>query len=171
MATPKGTAKRGRINPKPMNRSSNTPPTLELFKGLQALSATTFPKVCRCCNRVYETLDEYLKSTQDLPDSSGLKASYDDSGQPAVDLFRNCICGSTLMDQFSERRDLSPQGINRREKFANALALLERHGMKAQTARKELIQFMRTGHSETLEAMGLRTKKHSRPTKSSPASS
>ncbi|MCK9987662.1 MAG: hypothetical protein AzoDbin1_04134, partial [Azoarcus sp.] len=38
-------------------------------------------------------------------------------GQVIVELFRNCVCGSTLMDCFRDRRDTSEAGLRRRARF------------------------------------------------------
>jgi len=78
----------------------------ELVRGLKALAETTFPKRCRCCNRVFNDVADYVMQTEAMPNGrNGLKQSMDDDGKVIVDLFRNCPCGSTLMDSFGDRRD------------------------------------------------------------------
>jgi hypothetical protein len=89
-----------------------------LFNGLQELTIGAFPKTCASCGRVYEDLEQFLAQTLAINERSGLKASVDDDEQPVVELFRNCICGSTLMDFCRSRRDESEKGQRRRETFA-----------------------------------------------------
>jgi hypothetical protein len=121
-----------------------------LYAGLQAIAATSFPKTCHTCGRVYRDADEYFSAT--LPvglESSGLKQALDD-GHPIVELYRNCACGSTLMDFFGDRRDVSPAGLLRRQRFGELIAYLGCHGVEAALARGELIKVMRGGQSEVL---------------------
>ena len=81
----------------------------DLFKGLQALAKSDFPKKCSTCGRTFNTAEEFIQQTELIrPEISGLKQSIDDEGLAIVELFRNCPCGSTLMDAFNNRRDMSP---------------------------------------------------------------
>lgn len=129
---------------------------LDFFKGLQALSDSSFPKKCGNCGRIFQTTEQYLEETQALSSGSGLKASYDDSDQSILEVYRNCICGSTLMDFFSDRRDLSEKGLKRREIFQKILNFMETKGVSMQEGREELLKFMRNGKSELLEKLGIR---------------
>ncbi len=121
-----------------------------LYKALQALSNLSFPKECATCGKRYETVDEFVFETQALKKSSGLKEE-EEGGQIIVELFRNCICGSTLMDEFRNRRDLSLAGIKRREKFGELLDRLIDLGISYETARRELIKVMHGGGSPLLK--------------------
>ena len=123
---------------------------ISIYKGLQALSNSSFPKKCAMCGKRYETVDEYLLETQAIRQSSGLKESFDDDDNPTVEVFRNCVGGSTLMDVFNNRRDLSPVGLNRRKKFAELLDRLTNAGFSAETAREELLKIMRGESSQLL---------------------
>lgn len=72
-----------------------------IVAGLRQFEASAFPKHCACCAREYASATEFIAATQALPsDCSGLKLSQDDDGNPIVELFRNCDCGSTLMESF-----------------------------------------------------------------------
>ena len=102
------------------------------------------------CGKCYETVDEYLSETESIKKSSGLKAALDDDKNPTVEVFRNCVCGSTLMDVFNNRRDLSPVGLSRRKKFGELLDRLTNAGMSAKTAREELLKIMRGENSKLL---------------------
>ena len=70
-----------------------------LFAGLQELAAGAFPKRCANCGRLYANLRQFLEETVPVaPQRSGLKASLDDDDRPVGELFRNCVCGSTMME-------------------------------------------------------------------------
>ena len=133
------------------------PQTNELFKGLKALSDTAFPKRCANCGAEYATAEDYIKKTEDLFGQSGLKKGYDDDDNPIVELFRNCVCGSTLMDCFNDRRDVTESGLKRRELFGKLIVLLESKGIETPIARKELIKVLRGEKSELLEKTGVGT--------------
>jgi hypothetical protein len=133
---------------------------LELFKGLRALSDSSFLKRCGNCGRIFETTDQYLRETKGVARGSGLKASFDDDDKTILEVYRNCICGSTLMDFFSDRRDLSERGLKRREIFETILNFLLKSGVPVQEGREEILQFMRTGESKLLERFGVKGKVH-----------
>ena len=92
----------------------------ESLKGLKPLPLK-FPRKCANCGRVYQTEAEFLEQTKGIKGGrSSLKEAEDDDGQVIVEVFRNCVCGSTMMDEFHSRRDNSPEGIKRREAYAKA---------------------------------------------------
>lgn len=118
--------------------------TDQFFKDLHALAKSAFPKRCANCGRVYETAEEFLEKTQAIsPERSGLKSSTDENGAIILEVFRNCICGSTLMDCFSDRRDISSAGLARRKKFGELLEFLVTQGLEYNTARTELLKVLR----------------------------
>lgn len=124
----------------------------ELFAGLRELAESSFPKHCRNCGREYRNSAEFLTATQPLrADSSGLKQSRDDDDQVIVDLFRNCVCGSTLLESFWNRRDLSEDGIKRRMRFQDMVDKLGTMGCPAETARGELLKLMRGQTNDLLK--------------------
>ncbi|MBI5007060.1 MAG: hypothetical protein HZB95_08025 [Nitrosomonadales bacterium] len=83
----------------------------EFFAGLRELVDSAFPKRCANCGREYRNAAEFLAATKPLrSNASGLKQSHDDDGRTVVDLFRNCVCGSTLLESFWNRRDLTRDG-------------------------------------------------------------
>lgn len=93
----------------------------DLYKGLKAQSELSFPKICNtCCNR-YENIEEFIDQTETIRQSSGLKEDLDDEDSVIVGLFRNCTCGSTLMDEFTDRRNLTKSGLARRKKFGKII--------------------------------------------------
>lgn len=113
------------------------------FEGLQALAAAAFPKHCNNCGRVYHTADEFLQQTQAIRQSStGLKQGFDDNNIAIVEAYRNCYCGSTLMDFFTDRRDVSDAGQHRRQLFNKLLPHLQEKGMDRAEARAYLLRVL-----------------------------
>jgi len=126
----------------------------ELVRGLEALAETSFPKRCKCCGRSFENVADYVMQTEAMPNGRRcLKQSRDDDGKVIVDLFRNCPCGSTLMDSFNDRRDTSPKGEARRTRFAELMTYLISRGLAEGIARTELLKVMRGLPSEILTAI------------------
>lgn len=130
------------------------PPALRdqvLLAGLRELSASAFPKRCATCGRTYDSVQDYVartaaagRSTSGDPQSAtGLKQAVGDDGATIVELFRNCECGSTLIDFFADRRDASPQAVARRARFSELLDYLEQRGLERLHARDELLKVMR----------------------------
>ena len=103
----------------------NTSHDHTLYEGLRELAASVFPKHCGTCGRTFETADAFIREAQSIrPEISGLKSVEDDDGSMIVELFRNCPCGSTLMDAFNDRRDLSDKGLKRRQRFGELIDYL-----------------------------------------------
>src|SRR4030066_1393665 len=127
----------------------------ELYNGLQFMRASAFPKKCPTCGKIYETADDFFRLTQSLRGASGLKHSLDDDDRSLVELFRHCICGSTMMEEFRDRRDTSEMGLRRREKFGQLLELLKNSGMDAKIGREELLRVMRVENREILHNLGV----------------
>ncbi len=126
----------------------------ELFRGLKSLSQTAFPKKCPTCGRVYENEEQYIAATEAVrPAKSGLKESFDDDDNQIVELYRNCVCGSTLMEFFGDRRDNSPNGVKRREIFGQLLDLLVEDGVDPEVARLELLKKLYGKKSDLLDKM------------------
>ncbi|MFH0934127.1 MAG: oxidoreductase [Pseudomonadota bacterium] len=123
----------------------------DIFAGLRELADTAFPKRCRFCGREYSNSAEFLAATRPIkPDASGLKQGHDDEGHPIVELFRNCVCGSTLLESYWNRRDLTDNGIMRRKRFHDMADKLVAAGYTQETARSELIKFVRGQPNELL---------------------
>lgn len=131
----------------------------ELFNGLKALAESAFPKKCANCGRIFESADQFLFETKEINElTTGLKQSEDDDGTKIIEVFRNCPCGSTLMDFFSNRRDLSKAGEKRREKFEELLNFLSENGLDRKTARTELIKVVQGEKSDVLSKINPPTK-------------
>ncbi len=130
----------------------------QLFADLKALSDSAFPKQCSTCGRGYDSPQDFFEHSIAPTFGSGLKKSWDDDDNTVVELFRNCECGSTLMDFFMDRRDGSARGVKRRTVFGRLLDTLEKRGLTRDIARQELIGVMNGNQSESLEALGIRLK-------------
>ncbi|QTQ38927.1 Uncharacterized protein ToN1_48325 [Aromatoleum petrolei] len=130
---------------------------VELYAGLQELAAGAFPKHCRACGRCYRDVEDYIAQTQRVASGkSGLKQSVGDDGCVIVELFRNCVCGSTLMDCFRDRRDHSDAGMRRRTRFGAFIEVLVSRGIERSRARVELLRILR-GQPSALFAARSRT--------------
>ncbi|MCC6543641.1 MAG: oxidoreductase [Nitrospirae bacterium] len=127
----------------------------ELYSGLQFMKASAFPKKCQSCGKVYDNANDFFIQTQSLRGKSGLRHSLDDDDKSLVELFRNCICGSTMMEECRDRRDTSEMGLRRREKFGQLLDLLKNSGIDAGIAREELLRVMRGEQSDVLHHLGV----------------
>lgn len=114
-----------------------------------------FPKVCRSCNRRYESFEDFIESTVDVSGKCGLAEYPDKARSCRVGIFRNCECGSTLLVVCLCRRDESAEGDMRRLNFDKMLDIYEKAGLDRDAARRELRKVMRGGKSTMLESVGL----------------
>ena len=132
--------------------SKRTPEELEqLYQGLRSLSRDSFPRKCPKCSKVFASEEDFLgKETRPVYDCSGLRQTRDECDRPMVEVFRNCTCGSTLLELFKERRDRSSAGKRMRKKFGQLLALLQSAGIDENVGRRELLRILRGEKSEIL---------------------
>lgn len=138
---------------------------LSLYKNLQALSDLSFPKQCKTCGQRFETVEEFISQTESLQRSSGFQEGVYDDNRIILELFRNCTCGSTLMDEFNNRRNLSPAGIKRRKKFEELMERLTKSGVPPETIRRELLQIMGGEGSKLLKVKPMSGKKRTQTPK------
>jgi len=116
----------------------------DLFFGLREFSKSAFPKSCECCGKEYRNLVDFLSFTKPLSaDSSGLKQEQDIEGHILVDLFRNCTCGSTMLEIFLNRRDVSVEGGLRRLQFQDKFEKFVAMACLAETGRDEWLRRLR----------------------------
>jgi hypothetical protein len=128
----------------------------DIYNGLQALADRNFPRKCVSCGRVYATVEEFLSQTKGLAHSSGLKSATMES-TTVIELYRNCPCGSTLLELFGDRRDSSEAGAERRERFGRLLEMLGlQFGLNREEARMELLKILRGQRSPLLEHLGIK---------------
>ena len=132
-----------------------------LLNGLCELSKTAFPRKCESCGRIYASFEEFIIETKQLKGRSGLMENLgcpEEGDDPIVELYRNCICGSTLLEFFQNRRDTSESGQRRRDIFEKLCRRLVELGLSREDARKELLQLLRFEKSPRLESMGIHLK-------------
>jgi hypothetical protein len=126
-----------------------------LFGDLVALEENSFPKKCETCGMIYHTVEEFTAKTVEINGRTGFKSSEGDEGEAVIELFRNCHCGSTLLDFFADRRDLSAKGDSRRKAFDKVLNHLVEQGIELETARNELRYYLKHKKSKLLEGLGV----------------
>ena len=133
---------------------------LELYQGLKALSDASFPKKCASCGRQFGSLNAFIRETQSVSKGvSGLKRSLDGAKKSIVELYRNCPCGSTLMDCFDDRRDTTAWGTKHRALFGKLMRMLIVKGLASYRARRELHRILKGEYSSVLAKMGIETRK------------
>jgi hypothetical protein len=126
----------------------------QLFSGLKSLAESSFPKTCAGCGRTYQTPEEFLLETAQVRAThAGLKETVEDDGLRCVEVFRNCPCGSTLMDLFSNRRDPSEESTEHRNRFEALIEFLMLNGLDHDTARTELLKVTRGENSTALATL------------------
>lgn len=138
-----------------MNSTDNFSDVSGLYDNLKTLTETAFPKTCLVCGQVFNSPEDFVKESEAIPGSTGLKSTLDEDDKPIIELFRNCTCGSTLMDEFRDRRDLSEKGLKRRAVFEKILNLLADKGVPVDKTRAELLMFMNGAESPFLEKFGI----------------
>lgn len=127
----------------------------EIFAGLQAIADDAFPRACAVCGRTIASPDAFVHETEAIRGRSGLKQSWDDDDRPIVELYRNCPCGSTLMEFFGDRRDTSPAGNRRRERFGQVLDRVVAAGVPREIGREEILRLLRGEPSVVLANHGV----------------
>lgn len=111
-----------------------------------AINPKAFPKTCGKCKKVYKDDISFLKETTKAANASSdikvIREANIDGVDVFLEVFRNCQCGSTLMETFHCRRDLTELGIRKREIFDTLLKGLKRSGYKAEDARMLILEFI-----------------------------
>lgn len=126
--------------------------TDNFFDGLKSIVDSAFPKTCPMCGKIYNNEQDFITETSKLNNQTGLKQSYDDDDSPIVELYRNCSCGSTLMNFFGDRRENNEAGAKRRAKFGELLDyLVSSEGIEPIQARNELLKAIRGEKSDILK--------------------
>lgn len=129
----------------------------EFYAGLRELVDSAFPKRCGNCGREYRNSAEFLAATEPVrANSSGLKQSKEDDGQMIVDLFRSCVCGSTLLESFWNRRELGEDGVKRRMRFQDMADKLVAMGYTEKLIRGELLKLMHGQPNDVISLAKLR---------------
>ncbi|MDH5600072.1 MAG: oxidoreductase [Gammaproteobacteria bacterium] len=105
------------------------------------------------CGKIYNNEEDFINDTTTINNHNGLKQSYDDDDLPIVELYRNCSCGSTLMNFFGDRRENTSAAEKRRKKFGELLNYLVAQGLEHSVARIELLKAIRGEKSEILKGI------------------
>ncbi len=128
----------------------------QLYAGLRACLTLEFPRPCSNCGFVFQSLEDFIAKTHPVPTHHGLMDYPDQkNNRKIVGLYRNCRCGSTLMALCNDRRDTSPQALQRRQTFDQLLALLSQHNLEADEARNALLHLLHGEKSAPLEKLGI----------------
>jgi hypothetical protein len=110
------------------------------------LNLGAFPKTCGTCKKIYLTDIDFFQQTTPIPNlPTDIKVIKEDEHNEAnvyLEAFRNCECGSTLMELFHCRRDISQMGIEKRAAFERILAALEKSGYDREAARLIILKFI-----------------------------
>ena len=131
--------------------SSTNHPNLNQYANLRELAQGSFPRRCNTCGRNYETADELLRATTSIAaDHTGLKQGLDGDGLAIIELFRNCTCGSTLMDFFQCRRDITINGVKRRETVDRLASQLAASGVDTAHAKTEILKWLQGQDSDLI---------------------
>lgn len=112
----------------------------------QPLEHESFPKHCTNCGKVYHDEIQFFQETSSIPHKrSDIRPVEDDPEVENIylEVYRNCSCGSTLMERFHSRRDLSEAGLERRAAFEHMLGNLELAGVPREEARQSLLRLIR----------------------------
>jgi len=126
--------------------------TEHYFNDLTVLIESAFPKTCNMRGKIYQTAEQFLHDTQNMPNKrSSLKEAIEEDGTTILEVFRNCSCGSTLMDEFNCRRDMSDKGSKHRNEFNRLLAISQNQNIPLDIARSEIIKWLKGNKTETLE--------------------
>ncbi len=129
--------------------------TSDIYNGLKPVSDDNFPKRCNTCGEIYYDQEDFLAKTAKAGLKTGLKESYDEDDNRIVELFRNCACGSTLLENFECRRDETDQGEKRRVLFRALLEKIISKGFDEEVADMELRKVARGKESELIKGIGL----------------
>lgn len=141
------------------NQADSNDWVARFYHDLRELVDYTFPKSCSKCGRVYATKEQFIEETfpvKDLrlEDSSGLfRMEGMHEGGDAVGLFRNCVCGSTIMADFQDRRDNSEKGRQRRQTFDSLLDMLLAKGVSPVEGRQAILRILRGEPSKLIEEL------------------
>jgi hypothetical protein len=122
--------------------STETEIILRTFEDLKSKFYNEFPKTCASCDRVYDTLDDFINRTRPIAQGSGVLDAINHPQRKIFDLWRDCICGSTMMMVCDERRDLSEKGIKIRESIGGILNDLMARGLNYEEAKSKILSLI-----------------------------
>ncbi len=127
----------------------------KFYMGLRAFDSFSFPKTCSKCGKKFLSFDKFLEETENAGNHQSGLSEFDMGERVTVGLFRNCTCHTTLFSEFSNRRDDSDKGKQRRNEFKKLLQILEKEGLNPEEGTNELRKVIRGEDSEILDRMGV----------------
>ena len=122
----------------------------EFLKDLHVVAGFSFPLQCRHCGRSYDTVEQFLEETQATDNLNGVIEGYGFHLERIVEVLRRCVCGKLLLEEFEDRRDRSPEGIEHRLAFSRLERELRRSGMTRDEAHATLLRLTAGFDSEQL---------------------
>lgn len=125
------------------------------YTGLKEFDSFSYPKVCTKCGRSFKSFEEFLEETENVANHQSGLSEFDLGEKVTVGLFRNCVCHTTLFSEFSNRRDESDNGKQKRREFKKLLKILEKEGLDKDTGTMELRKIVNGKGSDILRGMGV----------------
>jgi hypothetical protein len=111
----------------------------EFLKDLHELAGFGFPLKCLHCGRIYDTVEQFLEATQATDNLNGVIEGYGVHMRRIVEVLRKCECGKLLVEEFEDRRNLSPDGKHHRLAFSRLVRDLRSSGMTREEAHESLL--------------------------------
>ncbi len=127
----------------------------KFYSGLKEFDSFSYPKVCSKCGRSFDSFEEFLEETENVGNHQSGLSEFDIGEKVTVGLFRNCVCHTTLFSEFSNRRDESDNGKQKRDEFKKLLQILEKEGLDKETGTMELRKIVNGKDSDVLRKMGV----------------
>ena len=125
----------------------------DFMKDLHVLAGFSFPLKCRHCGRSYANIEQFLEETQATDNLNGIMEGYGFHTGRIVEVLRRCVCGELLVEEFEDRRDQSPDGVEHRLAFSRLVIELRRTGMTRDEAHASLRRLTAGFNSEQLNSI------------------
>ncbi len=122
-------------------------PDARRFTSAEERDSLDFPKSCPSCGRVYSDFDDYLKRTLP-PGDRPTPPGGDPESQRNIKFFRVCPCGSPVLVDAANRRDVTDSGLGRRRLFGEIRDRLTASGMDREEARTKLLLTLKIWRNE-----------------------
>lgn len=105
-----------------------------------------FPVYCPSCNRSYESPEQFVQRT--APPGDGWTTAEQGLNHQNKRMVRRCVCNALIILPPTKRRDSSSSGMQRRDAFADLLAILLKSGMDRDEARTKLLLTVKVWRTE-----------------------
>jgi hypothetical protein len=123
------------------------------LKDLHVLAGFEFPMKCLHCGRIYDTVEQFLEETEATDNLNGIIEGHGVNMERIVEVLRKCECGKLLVEEFEDRRDGSPDGIEHRFAFSRLVRDLRISGMTREEAHASLLGLTYGFDSEQLRSV------------------